>query len=71
MSGEVIYLVIKNVIFSSDVIGFIEHVFLLIGLLSCNRTVCNGAIVNWTGHLLRRADCKGSYRSDANVVVAK
>ena len=27
MSGEVIYLVIKNVTFSTDVIGFIDHVF--------------------------------------------
>ena len=27
MSGEAIYLVMKNVTFSSDVIGFIDHVF--------------------------------------------
>ena len=27
LSGEAIYLVIKSVTFSSDVIGFVDHVF--------------------------------------------
>ena len=49
MSGEAIYLVIKSVTFSSGVIGLKTMYFLLIGLLSGNRTVCYRALCNWTG----------------------
>ena len=41
MSGEAIYLVIKSVTFSSDVIGLKTMYFLLVGLLSGNRTLIN------------------------------
>ena len=61
--------------------------FLLIGLLSCNRTVCNGqSVIGHLDELSRRSNMSGRsvwafngepivnahiYRLDASVVVAK
>ena len=50
MSGEAIYLVIKSITFCSDLIGLKTMYFLVIGLLSGNRTLINlKSISNWTG----------------------